>query len=178
MLPPPHQTSLRLCFRLVWFVVLMPSLLLLVWPPHVLRYSPASHAVAAATAAADDDDGDSSTGGSGAGGSGAGDGAAPPPAQPEQQHHFWRVAEAEGVVYPARQRRLVRELRSLARELPLHWGSSVAVRMDEERPHLLKVLVITILKTNLWRADEREASGVVRLRTSRHASQFRRTRPS
>lgn len=41
--------------------------------------------------------------------------------------------------FPARQRRLVRELRSLARELPLYWGSTIAVRMDEERPHLLKV---------------------------------------
>ena len=42
-------------------------------------------------------------------------------------------------MYPARQRRLVREVRSLARELPLYWGSSIAVRMDEDRPHLLKV---------------------------------------
>ncbi|CAM9926716.1 unnamed protein product, partial [Scytosiphon promiscuus] len=40
-----------------------------------------------------------------------------------------------------RQRRLVRELRSLARELPLYWGSTIAVRMDEEHPHLLKAMI-------------------------------------
>ncbi|CAN0376811.1 unnamed protein product, partial [Ectocarpus sp. 12 AP-2014] len=62
-------------------------------------------------------------------------------AKPEQQHHFWKVAEAEGSAFPARQRRLVRELRSLARELPLYWGSTIAVRMDEERPHLLKAMI-------------------------------------
>ncbi|CAM9807719.1 unnamed protein product [Sphacelaria rigidula] len=61
--------------------------------------------------------------------------------KPEQQHHFWRLAGAEGSVPPGRQRRLVRELRSLARELPLYWGSTVAVRVDEDRPHLLKAMV-------------------------------------
>ncbi|CAN0348610.1 unnamed protein product, partial [Hapterophycus canaliculatus] len=59
----------------------------------------------------------------------------------EQLHHFWRAAEAEETAFPARQRRLVRELRSLARELPLYWGSTIAVRMDEEHPHLLKAMI-------------------------------------
>ena len=60
------------------------------------------------------------------------------PRKPRQRHHFWGVAEAEGPVPSTRQRRLVRELRSLARELPLYWGSTIAVRVDEDRPHLLK----------------------------------------
>lgn len=61
--------------------------------------------------------------------------------KPEQQHHFWPAAglEGTGTVPAARQRRLVRELRSLARELPLYWGSTVALRVDEDCPHLLKV---------------------------------------
>lgn len=63
--------------------------------------------------------------------------------QKRQRHHFWGIAEVEGPVPSTRQRRLVRELRSLARELPLYWGSTIAVRVDDDRPHLLKVKNVT-----------------------------------
>lgn len=69
--------------------------------------------------------------------------------KPEQQHHFWPAAglEGTGTVPATRQRRLVRELRSLARELPLYWGSTVALRVDEDCPHLLKVTWRDVLCT-------------------------------
>ncbi|CAN0389557.1 unnamed protein product, partial [Discosporangium mesarthrocarpum] len=59
-----------------------------------------------------------------------------------QQHHFWEEAAQEGPVPPERGRRLLRELRTLSRGLPLHWGSSIAVRVDEDRPHLLKAMIL------------------------------------
>lgn len=40
-----------------------------------------------------------------------------------------------------RQKRLRRELRGLRRMLPLHFGSSIALRVDERRPYLMRAVI-------------------------------------
>ena len=58
-------------------------------------------------------------------------------------HHYAKQIQDDisGKISKSRNKRVNRELKSLKRDLPLHFGSTIAIRFDQSRPFIMKMLI-------------------------------------
>ena len=58
-------------------------------------------------------------------------------------HHYAKqiADDIAGKISKSRDKRVNRELKSLKRDLPLHFGSTIALRFDQSRPFIMKILI-------------------------------------